>query len=218
MDHLDETGAPCTRHPGIASQRLFELATLGSRVTGFHHDAASKLQALLMTMEEAGELAAQSSAELGMLLESALMALRELNALFAANRALAKPPTRSRVKVRDLLEQARTRVGVQLRGNVPDAEVHCTVSAITHAIAMVLDIAGGRAYGGRVVDVSVAVDGERYAFTLVGPPDAGAKPPLNANELLSLAAFVITRDEGELRCGGGSGEKFVVWLPKPAGG
>jgi len=56
IEHLDDQGRPCTKHPSATIDELMVLAVIGSRVSGFHHDIASKLQGLMMSIDEIGEL------------------------------------------------------------------------------------------------------------------------------------------------------------------
>jgi hypothetical protein len=211
-EHLDDQGQPCTRHTGIPEARLFELATLGSRVSGFHHDAASKLQSLVMALDEIGETAEVSAPDMMTSVETARTAMKDLNALFNANRALAKGPQRTRVVYRDVLARAAERVGVKLTGAVPSCEVRVTVPALTHALAVLLDVAAGGSRAKRVVDIGSEVAGGCVVLTIHASADAIATPPPNASEAVAIAAFVIARDEGELRCGA-AGDKFLVELP-----
>lgn len=207
--HFDENGQPCARHTPIPEARLYELATLGSRVSGFHHDAASKLQSLVMALDDLGESAASAPPEMVASIETARGALKELGALFTANRALAKGPQRTRTNYRDVLTRASERVGVKLAGDLPMCEVRVTVPALTHALALLIDTAACGTHAKRSVDVSYRIEGGRASLTIAGP--AGGTPVPHANEAVAIASFVIGRDEGVLRCGG-NGEQFTVEL------
>ena len=114
--HLDETGQPCTRHPEVTEVRLYELATLGSRMPSFHHDAASKLQSLMMALDELSELSTDVDPMARGAIDTAHVALRELHQLLSANRALAKPAVRAHGHLPELVQRAADRVGVKLRG------------------------------------------------------------------------------------------------------
>jgi hypothetical protein len=207
--HLDDKGQPCTRHAAIPEVRLYELATLGSRVSGFHHDAASKLQSLVMALDDLGESATSVPPELTSSIETARAALKDLGALFSANRALAKGPQRTRINCRDLLVRASERVGVKLVGDLPLCEVRVTVPALTHAFALLIDTAACGSHAKRSVDVSYQINDARAILKIAGP--AGGTPVAHANEAVAIASFVIGRDEGILRCGG-NGEQFTVEL------
>ena len=57
--HLDEAGGPCTSHAPVRPDVMLTLALVGSRATGFNHDLASKLQGLLITLEDLVERLAE---------------------------------------------------------------------------------------------------------------------------------------------------------------
>jgi len=207
--HLDENGQPCTRHTPIPEARVYELATLGSRVSGFHHDAASKLQSLVMALDDLGESAASVPPEMAAAIETARASLTDLSALFTANRALAKGPQRTRIAYADLLTRAAERVGVKLAGDLPQSEVRVSVPAFVHALALLVDAAACGSQAKRVVDVSSKIADGRAVVRLAGP--ATGTPVAHANESVAIASFVIGRDEGVLRCGG-QVQQFTVEL------
>lgn len=206
--HLDENGQPCTRHPAIPEHRLYELATLGSRMSGFHHDTASKLQSLVMALDDLGESSASVPPEMASAIETARAAMKELNALFTANRAFAKGPQRTRAAYGDLLARAAERVGVKLVGDLPRCEVRVTVPTMTHAFALLLDVAAGGTHAKRAVEVRYQIAEGRASVSLAGPVGTAVA---HASESVAIAAFVIGRDEGVLTCGG-QGEKFSIDL------
>jgi len=210
-EHLDETGQLCTRHAPLTEQRLYELATLGSRMPAFHHDAASKLQSLMMALDEISELADPDAADLRASIDTAHSSLRELNQILAANRAIAKAPQRARIALPELLSQAASGSGVRLRAGIPQAkDVRVAASAVRHALSLLLDLTAGPSHLGRVVDVSCELDGSSYTLTMSGPSEAAAKLPSNAGESIAIAMFVIAREQGTLRC---TPSGFVVALP-----
>lgn len=208
--HLDETGQPCTRHGTLNPTRLFELAALGSRMPGFHHDAASKLQSLMMAIDEISELASSSEADMRTAIDTAHATLRELTQILAANRAFAKAPQKSRIGLADVISRAAESIGVRVRSELPPHEVRVAVPAVRHAFALLLDLAAGPNHLGRVVDLVSTVEGDRHELTIIGPPEASAKLPVNTSESLAIATFIIDREEGELRC---TPTGFVVKLP-----
>lgn len=208
-DHDDETGQPCKKHAAPSEDSLMALATIGSRMPGFHHDCASKLQSLMMSLDEITELA--TTQELQQSVATANESLRELHALFTANRALAKSPQLTRELVKTVIDRSAERAGVKARGKLDPVEVEITPPAMTHAMSLLLDVVAGPATLGRIVDVSTVSDGAHVAVTLAGPPTATTKPPPNVSELLAIASYVIARDGGELRCVNG-GESFVIRL------
>jgi hypothetical protein len=195
IDHLDESGAPCARHPAPTTSSLLQLAMVGSRAPAFHHDCASKLQGLVMALDELTELTENGDPQLLRAIENALDASRELNALLNTNRALTKPAPRLAIALRELMTRAAQRVGVTLKGELPDVVVNVTVPAMTHALALALDVAAG---GGRGRSIAVSggtiEGGVEIALATVAPA------PSNASESLAIATFVLGRDGGRLWC------------------
>lgn len=210
IQHTDEAGQPCTRHGSLSQQRLLELATLGSRMPSFHHDAASKLQSLMMALDEISELASGDGGELRTSIDTAHGALRELNQLLSANRALAKAPVVARIALADLLHRGAEGAGVRIRTPIAAQDVRVHVPAVRHALSQLFDLTAGPSHLGRVVDATCELDGDRYIVRLSGPPEAQSKLPANTGEAVGLATFVIDREEGTLRC---TPTGFVVMLP-----
>lgn len=206
IEHLDETGASCTRHVP-ASEKLMHYAMLGSRVSGFHHDAASKLQSLVMALDEISELIGDGDSDLRTATDTAQTSLRQLHALLSMNRALAKPPQRAHAQLAELLAHAGGRHGVKVRGDVPAMDVMIAAPAITHAFAMLFDVIGGPPKSGRAVDVTAVRDGERVRISIRGTAETGLP---NTNEMIGIAAYIVGREGGTFRCGPTS---FVVELP-----
>lgn len=209
ISHINEAGQPCTRHGTFSEQRMLELATLGSRMPSFHHDAASKLQSLMMALDEISELAS-SDGDLRTSIDTAHGALRELNQLLSANRALAKAPVPARIALPELVQRAADSTSVRIRTPIAAQDVRVHIPAVRHALALLLDLTAGPSHLGRVVDATCELDDDRYTLRLAGPPDAQAKLPLNAGESVGLATFVIDREEGSLQC---TPTGFVVTLP-----
>jgi ABC-type transporter Mla subunit MlaD len=207
IEHLDEAGAPCTRHGGASTENLLQLAMIGSRAPAFHHDCASKLQGLVMALDELTELTENGDPDLIRAIEAASDASRELNALLNINRALTKPAARTPIALATLLSSAAQRVAVALQGTLPDAVVHVTVPAMTHALALALDVAAGT---GRSRSLAVA------ATAGVGAIDvalhAAPAQPSNASESIAIATFVVARDGGRLWCAS-AGDRLFVRLP-----
>lgn len=208
-EHLDETGQPCTRHATLDGTRLYELATLGSRMPAFHHDAASKLQSLMMALDEISELGS-SEPDMRTAIDTAHAALRELNQILGTNRALAKAAQKSRIGLAELVQRAAESFGVRVRGDIQAQDLRVAVPAVRHAMSLLLDLAAGPSHLGRVVDVTCTFDGDRYELTISGPPEAASKLPPNAGESLAIVKFVIDREDGELRC---HPTGFVVRVP-----
>jgi hypothetical protein len=191
--------------------RLLELAIQGSRMPGFHHDVASKLQSLVMALDEISELSTSADPELRVAVDTAGNALRELQLLFTANRSLAKPPQPIRVALRELMTRASERAGVQLRGELPSCDVRVAVPALVHALGLVLDVAAGPSHLGRVVQIATTLGAERVEVTIAGPPGAANKPSPHAGEALAIATFALSRDAAELRCT--AGDRFAIVFP-----
>lgn len=207
IDHVDETGAPCARHPAATTASLLQLAMVGSRAPAFHHDCASKLQGLLMALDELSELTENGDPQLQRPIEAAQHASRELNALLNLNRALTKPASRGTIGLKALVTQAAERVGVRLSGELPDVTVGVAVSPVTHALALAVDVAAG-AGRGRTLAVSAQVTGGGIELAL----HCQAAAPPNASDSLAIATFVVVRDGGKLWCTTG-GDRVVVRLP-----
>ncbi len=204
--HLDESGQVCTRHPAAASDELLSLAIVGSRAPSFHHDLASKLQGLMMSIDEIGELT-EDSPPIARAIETAHTTLREVLGLLNVNRALTKAPAKSRTTLVELVTLSSERVYVNLRGTIAAANLEVSTPSLTHALALVCDVAGGPGRG-RTVPVTSEVTGGTAMLSLAASSD----PPPNAAESLALAAFVLAREGGELRCAD-EGRALIVRLP-----
>jgi hypothetical protein len=202
--HVDDTGAPCAHHQAASRGSLLQLALVGTRATAFHHDCASKLQGILMALEELGELTAQADPEVVRAIDSAIEASRELNALLATSRQLTKPPVKAVIGLGELVARAAARVSVTVHGALPDASVEVAIPAISQALALAIDVAAGAgrtrslAIAGALVDAGVEL-------TL----EAAAVAPTTAPEALAIASFAIERDGGRLWCAATGGRMFV---------
>lgn len=200
--HHDETGALCTRHVPVDSDVLLAYAAVGARVSGFHHDIASKLQSLMMAIDEINELA---NDDVRPAVATATTALQELNALLTVNRALAKGQQRKPTHLRELLARASERHGVKLQGELPDVNVIVALPSIAHALDMLLDMLAGPLRGPRTVRVEVTRTSEQVALALSAATAFDVQ-----NEMVELAAFLLAREEGALTC---NPHGFVVVLP-----
>jgi hypothetical protein len=211
VEHLDETGAPCARHPAATQASLLQLALVGSRASAFHHECASKLQSLVMALDEIREFTQNAEEQLRSAVEAALESVKELNTLLNTNRALTKPPVRSVIAVRDLVARAAGWVRVTLSGSLSDALVNVSVPAMMQALALVLDVAAGASAGrGRTLTVAAEIVSREVELVLQSSPSQ----PAHAREALAIASFVIARDGGKLWCAAG-GDQLVVRLPCP---
>jgi len=163
---------------------LLALALVGSRASGFNHDCASKLQSLMMALDEITELAdASGDPELVRAVETASGALRELTGLLNANRALTKPPVRTATTVRELFAKAAERVSARIDGELPERAIEVALPAMTHALALLFDLAAVLAPGGR----AIAIEGGVVRSARQAAP-----------EVLALATFALARDGGTL--------------------
>jgi len=209
LDHVDETGAACPRHPTATRDSLFQLAMIGSRASVFHHDCASKLQGLVMALDELGELTANGDPQLIRAIQTALDSTREIHGLLNTNRALTRSPTRTPIALCDLLKRASEHVRVTLQGALPDAMVHVAVAPATQALALAIDVAAG-AGRGRTLGIATEVVGREVELVM----HAAASQPAHASEALAIATFVVTRDGGRLWCST-AGDRMFVRLPCP---
>jgi hypothetical protein len=201
-EHLDDTGQPCTRHP-MSEDAIAHYAAVGSRVSGFNHDIASKIQGVMMAIDEISELAALP--DLQRAAETAHTALGELNQLLQANRALTKTPVRTAIEIGELVKRAAARVGVTLKSELTGATVHVGVPIVSQALALAIDAAAGLDRR-RTIAIDTRIDGNRVEiampFAATTSPDAGTS--------LAIANRILVQQDGELRC---SPERLVIWLP-----
>lgn len=207
VEHLDEAAQPCTRHPNATLDELMFLAVIGSRAPGFHHDVASKLQGLMMSVEEVSELSHGLDPQIGRAAETALEALRDILALLNVNRSLTKPPTRKAVALGDILKRAAERVYVSLTGEIVESTVDVSAPSTIHALSLVLDVAGGPGRG-RTINVTSRHDGTHVELRFSASPT----PPHGVAESLALGTYVLARERGSLRCTA-DGTQIVARLP-----
>lgn len=209
--HPSESHGKCAYHAPISSDALMQLAMVGSRASAFHHDCASKLQGLVMALDELTELSENGDPQLIHAIESALESTRELNALLNLNRALTKAPAKAAIRLGELVATSARRVGISVQGALPDASVSVAIAAVTHALSLAMDVAGGV---GRSRQLAISSE-----MTIAGAPGAvtltlGQSPPAptSASELLAIAAYAIARDGGAVWCSD-DGSKLFVRLP-----
>lgn len=174
-----------------ASDVIMQWAVVGSRISGFHHDSASKLQSMMMALDEATELVADERPDVARALETAMTGLRELHALLTDNRALAKAPQRKHMALADVLGRAAARSGVKLRGEIGTATVFVGQASMTHAIALLCDTLGGPLQGARTVDIIVTASDDRVEVALKGAP-----PAASTLDAITVATWLIEREEG----------------------
>jgi hypothetical protein len=208
-DHVDETGAPCARHPAISPASLYQLAMVGSRAPAFHHDCASKLQGLVMALDELTELTENGDPQLIRAVETALEASRELNALLNLNRTLTRPAARTVIALDELVARAAERVGVALRGAPPaGVMVNVGVAPMIHALSLAIDAAAGTGRGRTLAIGGTPVD-DAVELTMQSSP---LQAP-TAGEAIAIAGFVVVRDGGGRLWCTSSGDQMVIRLP-----
>ncbi len=189
MQHSGDDGKPCTRHAPASVDSLLALATIGTRAPGFQHDVASKIQSLVMSLEEIGERAEHlDDPELTLALVGARTAVTELTAQLQAFRALCRRPPRAPTPLPALIQRAAERAGVRVRGEPPAIEIAVSAPEVIHATALLLDGACGTSSPREVL---VAFDA--HGFSLA----AGA-----SDDVLAVATYVFRRSGGDLRCAG----------------
>ncbi|MBA3817865.1 MAG: hypothetical protein H0X17_03165, partial [Deltaproteobacteria bacterium] len=194
--HLDDEGRPCRQHAPATADRLLALATIGSGVSSFNHDIASKLQGLMMALDEIGELVEdRGDDELKQAAASAIASLAEVNQLLTANRALTRTGVCTRVALRDVVAAASRRFNVTVCGELPDGQLEGALALLAHGLGLALDIAAGPGRG-RSLDVEATAAGARIelAFSTVTPAAE------HAGDHLALAAFAIGQAGGTLCC------------------
>lgn len=206
--HLDQTGALCTHHVPASSEAVLTLALLGTAIPSFHHDIASKLQSLIMTLDEIAERT--GATEVRSLVTTAEDTIHELSQLLAANRLLARAARRQRHPVSKLIGLAAERSGVRVQGAVPVVDVEIGLLTATHALMLILDLAAGPVQLGRSVDMAIIPDESSLALEITGPPAALQPLPPNYSEVMAVASFAFARQAGQLRCGPG---RFTIRLP-----
>jgi len=206
VGHLDENGELCRRH-SLTPENLFGLALLGSGIVYLHHEVASKLQRLMIALDEISEL----GSEMQGIRDAAAIAqdsLKELHGLLAWSRALAKAPKRTRNSLAEILAHAAERSNITLHGEIPNVILDVAAHSFTHAISLLLDLAVDPKANLRAADVTVSAAEREVSITIIAPREHQMRP--TANEHVSLVAFLLTRDGGELRC---AHDRFRLRLP-----
>lgn len=192
LGHLDEHEQACERH-STDLDALLHLAAVGARTASFNHDIASKIQGVMMAVDEISEIV--TTDDLRLAAETAQTALRELNQLLQHHRMLTKPPAMTRATLGELLAKAAQRAGVRLEGEeVPAVEVEVAVPLTTQALALAIDSASGLDRR-RTLRITARVSADRLAMQL--PIAATATP---TGELLAIASWGLARSNGMLRC------------------
>jgi len=191
------------------SDGVLAWAAVGSRISGFHHDSASKLQSLMMALDEAQELLGDARPDIARPLETAMTAVKELHALLTENRALAKAPARKDVSLGDVIARAALRAGVTVRGEAaPAVTAHIAPASILQALALLCEVIAGPHKGARTLDVSYAVEAERVVIRLAGTPPEGS-----ALDAITVATWLLEREDGAVLS---APNGFVVHIPTRA--
>lgn len=205
--HLDETGGPCVHHPAVPLDEVLVLALTASRLTGFHHDLASKLQGLMMAIDEVVELSENGEEALKEAGDSASQALREILDLLNTNRALTKVPVKVAIAAGDLCARALERVRASFTRPLPPVMLELSVPLVVQSLALAFDVAGGSGRS-RAIDVTATTEGAHLVMSLALPSELAVP----AGRALGLAAFGLGREGGELRCSA-DGTRMVIRLP-----
>jgi hypothetical protein len=171
------------------SEGVLAWAAVGSRISGFHHDSASKLQSLMMALDEAAELAADRP-DVARSLQTAMASLKDLHGLLTENRALAKAPVRKDSPLAEIVHKATGRHGVKLKSPVAPAMVHVATPSITHALSLLADVLAGPVKGSRTIE-AIVTPGETVMLVLTGVP-----PAESALDAITIATFLIEREGG----------------------
>lgn len=204
--HVDEAGEPCTTHAPVRPDVMHTLTLVGSRASGFNHDLASKLQGLLMTLEDLAErLGARGEPELHRSASDAFAMTQELVGLVTASRALTRPPSPGRRTLRELIAASCERAGVELRAELVEAEVEVSTPHVVQAIALAIEVAAGPGRGRALESTCQRGGGGQIEIVL----SAAKKTTSFASEYLALAAESLRRHGGDLRCGA---DRIVIWL------
>lgn len=205
--HVDESGGPCANHAPLRPEVMLTLALVGTRASGFNHDLASKLQGLLMTLEDLVErLAERGEPALLRAAQEASTAAQDIAALVTVSRQITRNPGPSLRSLRELLDASCERAGVPLAAELPEVEVEIIVPHVMHALSLVIEVAGGPGRA-RALESSCRVIAGRVELQLL----AAKQTTSFASEYLALAGAILRRDRGDVRCGDG---RLVVWLPR----
>ncbi len=207
VTHLDEHGRPCTRHAPAGGGAVMSLATAGARLPGFHHDLASRLQSVVMALDELEDLTrSHRDPQVQRNIAAAQEALHGALELLADSRELTKPPVQAVVALRELVDRAGARVQVVVRGELPAASIRVAVSPTVHALSLVFDVAAAPAHG-RSVAVVAAIGDDRVQLAVPIAAEANG-----LGEAIAIATFVLARDGGDLCCAS-DGSRLFAYLP-----
>jgi hypothetical protein len=204
---VDERGEPCSSHRPVRPEVMLTLALVGSRASGLNHDLASKLQGLLMTLEDLTErLADHADPDLHSSAAEASAVAQELAQLVTASRSLTRSSPPSRCPLRELVAASCDRAGVELDTQLIDAELEISEPPVIHALSLIIEVAAGPGRG-RALEATCRLAGEQIEIVLT----AARQTTGYASEYLALASAILRRHGGDVRCGA---ERLVIWLPR----
>nr|HEX4313906.1 hypothetical protein [Kofleriaceae bacterium] len=184
---------------GGGDDGLLALALLGAGARGFQHDLSSKLQALMMSLDEIAERGDDlGDAEIHRAAERAMASIKDTHAVLMAYRQLARGAAPAEARLADLVDAGAARAGVAVAADstVPAATVVATATATTLAIAMACELAAGT---GAVTVRGAAVAGGGVELTVVG--GGGRVPGVARADALALIRFAMVRDGGDAHDG-----------------
>jgi hypothetical protein len=180
------------------TEGILALALIGARSRGFHHDIASKLQGLMMAIDEIADrnvLLADDRVQRAV--DAAADSMREVQGQLAAFRALARGPDARGCSLRDLVSAGTRAAAVAAVGELPDVTVTATPSSAVQVIAMACELADSTGTVDIVVDAHDAAAIE-VSFRCRG----GDLPELSRADAIALMTFALGRDGGDARDGG----------------
>lgn len=118
---------------------VFALALIGSAAGAANHDLGSRLQSLLMALDEL-EILAETHPDITPLLGALRESTDSAIELLAANRALVRGK-RERIAVADLVTRASRRAGVRVSADGVADSIDGPVEVLVQAIALVIELA-----------------------------------------------------------------------------
>jgi len=193
FEHGGGDGTPCRRHAPAEPERFLHLATIGSRVPSFNHDIASKIQGLIMAIDEIVEFA--NTSDLRQAAETAHQAVTELNQLLQQNRALTKTPVASSIPIDELVDRAARRVAVTLRGGPFSGTTEVPALLVIQGLALAFDAAAGSERR-RVLDLAIVEVGDSLEIRV---PLATALEP-DVGTMFAIASWVFRKAGGSFAC------------------
>jgi hypothetical protein len=173
---------------------VLALALVGARARGFHHDMASKLQALMIAVDDLAER--NTDARMAPSIDAAALALRDIQNVLGAFRALARGADPRPSSLRELIAAAARTAGVVIAGEIPDTSVRVTPSAAVQVLVLACELADP----GATLPVAIARDGG--AIEVAMQLGAGQHLDLTHAEALAVMRGALGRDGGDARADG----------------